>query len=139
MKSNVKAQFHLEFMLAVSLSMVILLVFLIAIRGSLEEKIEQKHYLVIRDYGLSLQKEFITAAQVHNGYMRHLTIPDSVSNVEFGINNTENYLYIYYDNENSYYKKSMSFKIPVVNGSLKQGFNESNIIKKQNNTIYILN
>ncbi len=139
MKSNTKAQFHLEFMLAVSLSMVILLVFLIAIRGSLEEKIEQKQYLVIRDYGLSLQKEFITAAQVHDGYIRRLIIPDSVSNVEFGINNTENYIHLYYDRENNNYKKSMSFKIPHINGSLKQGFNETNIIKKQNNTIYVLN
>jgi hypothetical protein len=85
---------------------------------------EQRNIKRLQSLGRSLQDEIILAHNVEYGYVRTLSIPQSLGSVDVLINNTRNDIYL------TYKRSELSFRIPPTEGTFAIG---TNLIKKLEN------
>ena len=122
------AQGAAEFMIILGAILFFFVAFFAVIHSNIEKKNSEKERVIIQNIALDVQDEINIAAKASEGYEREFKIPENVLGREYNINITENFVYV------SSQRHAISYKIPEINGSIKKG---SNIIKKQNGTIYL--
>jgi len=107
-----KSQVATEFMLMVSLAIVVLIVLMGVLYFLFYNYSEEKNTNKLTDLGYSLQSEFILAAEVEPGYERTINIPNDTegANYTIEINNTEIVI--------KYRSTDLLFTIPYVNGTI---------------------
>lgn len=107
-----KSQVATEFMLMVSLAIVVLIVMLGVLYYLFIDYSEEKNVNKLTDLGYSLQSEIIVAAEVEPGYERAINIPNDTegANYTIEINNTEIVI--------KYRSTDLLFTIPRVTGSI---------------------
>ena len=98
-----------------ALGVVFALVFLLMVKILINDQTEDRNVAEIRDFGYSIQRELILAAEVNPGYERQMMIPDKVGLIDYAINNTESLLIINYDNSD------YTFPIPNISGTVTKG------------------
>lgn len=125
-----KSQVATEFMLMVSLAIVVLIMMMGVLYYLFINYSEEKNINKLTDLGYSLQSEIIVAAEVEPGYERVITLPPDAggANYSIKINNTEIAI--------KYRSTDLLFTIPRVNGSINTKGNLT-IKKIDANTINI--
>lgn len=125
-----KSQVATEFMLMVSLAIVVLIMMMGVLYYLFIDYSEEKNINKLTDLGYSLQSEIIVAAEVEPGYERVIALPPDAggANYSIKINNTEIAI--------KYRSTDLLFTIPRVNGSINTKGNLT-IRKIDANTINI--
>ena len=123
-----KAQIAIEFVLLVSVTFIILLIFLKAIGDQADDLNEKKEFILVKDLAYKAQYEINIASQVKSGYNRTFFIPEKLDNNDYTITKIENKITIGLKNS------EFTITIPDVNGSIKKG---NNTIKNIGGVIYI--
>jgi hypothetical protein len=106
-----KSQIATEFMLMISLAIVVLIMMMGVLYYLFVNYSEEKNINRLTDLGYSLQSEFILAAEVEPGYERNVT-PDKIEDANYTINIHDKEIAI------KYRKTDLLFIIPQVNGSI---------------------
>ncbi len=127
---NKKSQASIEFLILIGI-MTIISVLVLAVLGNYSDRtataIEET---IFKDYGNYLQSEIITASQVNDGYIRKITLPNSIHGYEYTISNTNKSFKIISERSNI----EFFYDIPKISGTLKKG---ENIIRKKEGVINI--
>lgn len=119
----------MEMLFLVAFLSIISLVFIAAAGMKMNQFSEKQKSDAVKDFGISIKKEFDLASVVKNGYRREIEIPQEIGqSIPYTISNSNSTLII------STEKKDYTAIIPKVKGTLSKG---KNIIKKTNNSIYI--
>ena len=75
-----RSQVSIEFFIFVGLAFLVAIAFELAALDQLKDFRMQKESDAVRDLALKLQKEFVLAATVEDGYARTFTIPNKLDN-----------------------------------------------------------
>jgi len=125
-----KAQVAIEFMLMVSLAMIIMVMFMGVTLALTHDYSEEKNINRLQDLGYSLQSELIFAAEVEPGYERTIYIPDRVGDSDYSITRTADDIVI------TYKGADYLFAIPsTTSGAFQKGANT--ISKPSENNVVI--
>ncbi len=127
MKSK-KAQTAIEFVVIFGMVLLFFIAFFAVIQSNIEEKNQEKKRIIAQNIGLGVQDEINLAAGSSEGYYREFYIPKNIIGYEYEISIEENFILISGD------KLAMSFKIPLITGSIKK---EINIIQKKEGIVYL--
>jgi hypothetical protein len=123
-----KSQIAIEFVIFMGAGLVFLIGFVIAITALGADKVDEKAYYKLNDFGASIQSEIILASEVNEGYTRTIFIPRSVEGIPFTMNNTNSHLFVHYK------KEQLHYAIPNTLGMLQQGYNT---LRNNNGTVVI--
>ncbi|HYD03048.1 MAG TPA: hypothetical protein VEC16_02000 [Alphaproteobacteria bacterium] len=129
---NKKAQIVIEFLLLIGMAFFIIIVLLISLMSVSEGNHKTKTYNDLNDLGMSLQEEFLLAAELEDGYTRKINLPATVNGVQYNAtlgslaNDTRSYLQIDYESTQLYYE------LPKIYGTLTMG---DNIIRKNDGVL----
>lgn len=123
-----KAQISVEFFVLLGLAFLIAIVFELASVQQLNDFRAKKEGDLVKDLALKLQKEFLVAANVEDGYIRTFTIPTTLDNINYSLTTVN--LTITVESANSLFIIS----IPNVVGNVSKG---TNTINKTNGIIYV--
>lgn len=113
-----KSQVATEFMLMVSLAIVVIIALMGVLFYLFTNYSEDKNLKRLTDLGYSLQSEFILAAQVEPGYERNITLPSDVEGMNYSIKISSNEIVLTFRVENANKKTDLLFLIPNVTGSI---------------------
>lgn len=105
-----KSQVAVEFILMISLAMVVLIILVGVLYYLFYNYSEEKNINKLTDLGYSLQNEFILAAEVEPGYERNITFPENIDGTNYSIRISDNDVII------KYRDIEYLFAIPQVNG-----------------------
>ncbi len=128
MCKHIRAQIAIEFILLVSVTFIMLLIFLKAVGDQADELNEKKEFIIVKDLAYKIQYEINMATQVKSGYNRTFFIPEKLDNKDYTITPTENKITISLKNS------EFTITIPEINGSIKNG---SNTITNIGGVIYL--
>jgi hypothetical protein len=123
-----KAQSALEFILVLSFVLFFFILFYAAIQESMGDKIKAKNDLALKNSALAVKNEIDLAYSASDGYRREFIILSKLGNVDYSINITSGFVYVKTSTS------AMALPVANVEGDLILG---TNIIQKQNNTIYL--
>ncbi|MBN1175432.1 hypothetical protein JXA48_02195 [Candidatus Woesearchaeota archaeon] len=128
-----KAQVSIEFIILLTMSVFMIITFMIAIKHVSDQKLLKKTLNELDDLGKSVQQELMLASQLNDGYVREIYIPARLYGVDYSLNTsavsgTVMYLNIYYEGVELFYL------IPYIQGDVKTGLNT---ISKNNNTVMV--
>ncbi|MBN2052765.1 hypothetical protein JW756_04645 [Candidatus Woesearchaeota archaeon] len=127
-----KAQVAIEFMLMVSLAMVVMVMFMGVVLVLTHDYSEEKNINRLQDLGYALQSELILAAEVEPGYERTILIPEKAGDSEYSITCTA------YDIVITYRGAEHLFAMPnITSGAFQKGNNK--ISKPNENSVIITN
>jgi hypothetical protein len=107
----------IEFIMMVSLAIIVLVVMLGLLYHMLTDYSEEKNINRLKDLGYSLQSELILAAEVEPGYERIMYIPDKVENFNFTLSQSTKDIILRYRTSDFF------FPIPTVTGTFDKGNN----------------
>lgn len=127
-KRNIKSQSSIEFMIFVSIIIVVFIIILGIVSQRLIEINKQREEVLANDLLISLQKELNLATKVEDGYFRSFKIPLILGNKLFQLVNQGNELAVVYENID------YEIKIPYFDGNLTLG---NNFIRKQGGIVYV--
>ena len=113
-----KSQVATEFMLMVSLALVIVMMMIGVLNYLIYDYSEEKNIKRLTDLGYSLQNEFILAAQVEPGYERNITLPPDIEGTNYSVNITRNRIVLTYRASDPKKKIDLVFSIPEVTGTI---------------------
>ncbi len=117
MGKHIRAQIAIEFILLVSVTFIMLLIFLKAVGDQADELNEKKEFILVKDLAYKIQYEINMATQVKSGYNRTFFIPEKLDNKDYTITKTENKITISLKNS------EFTITIPEINGNIKNGSN----------------
>ena len=125
-----KAQSSIEFIILIGAVMFFLLAFFILMSGDIAGKQGEKQNLLVNEVAESVQNEINMASNSNNDYQREFNVQNSLENEEYDLSITEDMIYVRTDDG----KHAVALPIPPVQGTIQKG---ANIIKKQNDTVYL--
>ncbi len=128
MGKHIKAQLAMEFVLLVSISFFILLVFLKATGDKVDDLNDEKEFILAKDLAYKIQHEINIAAQVKPGYNRTFFIPEKLDNKDYTINKTKDGLTI------ALKDSEFTVRIPEINGTVING---NNTIRNIGGVVYL--
>ena len=105
-----KSQIATEFMLMVSLAIVVLIMMMGVLYYLFIDYSEEKNVNKLTDLGYYLQSEFILAAEVEPGYERTISLPDNAGGANYSIRIHDTEIVI------KYRDTDLLFTIPNVTG-----------------------
>ena len=123
-----KAQVSFEFILLVSISFVILIIFFNFVTERISATEENRFARIFRDEIYSLRSEFQMAAGFEDGYNRDFTVPSLISQRNYTIGIQANTLYA------NTTTQEVSFPVPPITGTIQKGTNH---IRKTGGVIYL--
>ncbi len=126
-----RAQIAIEFVMLAGMAVILLVVILVAAAAISSDKGDETAYNELRDFGASLQRELIVAAEMQEGYNRIVEIPEKINGREYSIitwSNNESYIAIEYKGREIY------FATPKTSGEFTKGHNR---ITKKDGTIQL--
>jgi len=127
---KIKAQTSIEFLILIGFILFFFVIFFVAINMNMQNKIEQREELLIKEIAVSVQDEISLAIKSSDGYSREFQIPEKLGNKDYEINIIENMVYLRaVDNS-----IALALPVPEINGDLIKGTNQ---ITKQNNEVYL--
>jgi hypothetical protein len=112
-----KAQGAFEFLLLVGIAFTASVIFLIASFQDIDELIQRKDYMMLRDQGDLIQGELFLALQVEDGYARSFEVPSAIGNRDFTITSSNKTITLTND------RSTYSFRIPGIEGNVTKGMN----------------
>jgi uncharacterized protein (UPF0333 family) len=107
-----KSQIAMEFMLMISLAIVVLIMMMGVLFFLFNNYSEEKNINKLTDLGYSLQSEFILAAEVETGYERSITLMPDIGGANYSIRISNKEIMIKYRNTD------FLFMIPQVSGTI---------------------
>jgi len=107
-----KSQIAMEFMLMISLAIIVVIIMIGVLYYLFVNYSEEKNTNRLTDLGYSLQSEFILASEVEPGYERNITIPPDSGGANYSIQIIDKNIVIKYRNND------FLFTIPQVTGSI---------------------
>ncbi len=113
-----KSQVATEFMLMVSLAIVVIMALMGVLYYLFTNYSEDKNLKRLSDLGYSLQNEFILAAQVEPGYERNINLPADVEGTNYSIKISGNDIVLTYRAGDAKKRTDLLFSIPNVTGSI---------------------
>jgi hypothetical protein len=117
MGSMAKGQFILEFLILVSLAIIIGIMYLAITNQLLFSGSEEQRILALDDIGFRLQNEVIVAATVEDGYSRNITLPTLTNRFPYNISSDNTTITLTSGNVERIYE------IPQINGRFQIGRN----------------
>jgi len=123
-----KAQISAEFFVLLGLAFLIAIAFEFASLDQLNDFRIKKESDAVKDMALKLQKEFLVAATVEDGYVRTFTIPDTLDMINYTLTTKNSTITV--ESPKSLYIVS----IPKAIGNVTKG---TNTINKTGGVIYI--
>ena len=117
-----RGQLSIEFILLMAMSFAVLFTFAFALMSVANQKNEAKTFQEINNLGISLQKEFLLASELENGYSREIYVPEKLNGFSYTITNgnatsAEGYLEILFAD------RGVTYNIPLINGTIQKGAN----------------
>jgi len=112
-----KAQIAIEFVLLVSISFIILLIFLKAVENQADDLNEKKEFVLVKDLAYNVQYEINMATQVKPGYNRTFFMPEKLNNKDYTITKVGNKITIGLKNS------EFTITVPEINGNITKGNN----------------
>jgi hypothetical protein len=125
---NKKSQSAFEFIMVLSFMLFFFILFYTAIQDNLADKIKERNSMVLKSFALGIKNEIDLAYSATNGYSREFTIPENLGGVIFNVTIISGIIYLKTD------VSSLGIPAAPVDGNLLLG---KNIIRKENNTIYL--
>ncbi len=129
MCKHIKAQIAVEFIFLVSVTFIMLLIFLKVAGNQADELNEKKEFILVKDLAYKIQYEINMATQVKSGYNRTFFIPEKLDNKDYTITQTENKITIGLKNS------EFTITIPEINGNINKG---NNTIINKGGVIYLI-
>ncbi|MBU0757653.1 MAG: hypothetical protein KKF44_06290 [Nanoarchaeota archaeon] len=123
-----RSQVSMEFIIMIGLALAVMITFIGIISELIGRNVDEKKKLIIEDFGLSIQNEFIMASEANLGYRREFVIPVKIEGIIFDITNDEKSLKLNYSRGINY------FRIPDTIGFVVKG---NNLIQNENGTVCI--
>lgn len=113
-------QIAIEFLLLIGVGLFILLIALITITHVSKDKIDEKTYYELDDFGLAIRQELVLASEMEDGYTRKINIPVTVNGRAFTITsipvtNETSMLVIMFNELN------LTYVIPPIQGAFLKG------------------
>jgi len=133
------AQGSIEFLILTGVIVLFLTLFFLAIQEGNAERFNDEKRIYVQNVAFSIQDELNIALKSSNGYMRRFEIPEKILGLDYEAELTENVIYVELT-ENVIYVKTFDGKhaiaLPITNvtGQIVKG---TNLIKKENNTVFI--
>ena len=103
-----------------------------AIQYKRTEKLNEKTDIILKNVATNIQSEINLAFKSSNGYEREFELPDEIMGKEYNASVIDGAVYVRTLDE----KHAIVLSTHKISGELNIG---NNLIKKQNNTIYINN
>jgi capsule polysaccharide export protein KpsC/LpsZ len=113
-----KSQVAAEFILMISLAMIVLMVLILVLYYLFYDYSEEKSINKLTELGYSLQSEFILAAEVEPGYERSIILPPDVEGANYSIRISNDDIVITYRENEPSKKTDLLFTIPEVTGTI---------------------
>lgn len=123
-----RAQSAIEFLILIGAVLFFVTLFLMVVQGNVEQKNREKEEIIVQNMAMSIQDELNLAAKSTNGYSREFLIENTIYGKDYNVTLSDNRVYIKTE------RIAMSYPVVGVYGNVKKGIN---IIKKQNNSIYL--
>jgi len=117
MGKRLKAQVAIEFIILVSIALIMLIIFVSSTSDHAEKLNRQRDFIILKDLAYSIQNEINLASQVREGYNRTFSLPDELDGNEYTITTYENEFRV------STNGMDFSLRIPKINGTIKKGNN----------------
>jgi hypothetical protein len=127
MLQTLKSQSAIEFMILLGF---VLTIFFIVVNETMEDKIDERMTLQLKEIATIVQDEIILASKSSDGYKRNFNIPASLNGISYKINITDGMIYIRTDDLND----ALSIPATPVIGDIKIG---ENVIKKQGGQVFL--
>lgn len=125
-----QAQISLEFIMMVGIAVLVTAVFIVILNDVFTDSVREKNQEAVNDFAYAIQSEIILANRAEPGYVRVWTLPPTLHNHPYSIENTNTTFTIWYDNN----KATLTLPIPLINGTL---VNDTMIIRNINGTVHI--
>ena len=116
----------MEFLMLVGAATVMVFAFSFVFFEMYSDNLARKEEILLRDYGYSLQNEFIVASESRDGYVRTFEVPERLEGFYYNISITNSVLRL----QGS--KNGFSFLLPSMKGNIVKG---SNILTISNTTL----
>lgn len=123
-----RGQIAVEFLITVGILLFFLVLFLIALEISSNEKNYEKESILVNEIGLSIKNEIDLAYESSNGYYREFNIPNTIFNKEYILNYSGNRIYLRTG------KIGASFLVLNYTGNISKG---TNVIEKKGGEVFI--
>lgn len=123
-----KAQVGIEFLFIVSAALFFFMLIIATIYANIGEKQNEKESTEVEQLALSIKEEIDIAHKTSNGYTRVFYVPNTISGKDYEIKIQNDHIYVLTD------RNSASFNVREVTGDIQK---RENIIKKENDTIYL--
>ena len=124
------AQGSIEFLILTGVIVLFLTLFFLAIQEGNAERFNDEKLIYVQNVAFSIQDELNIALKSSNGYMRRFEIPEKILGLDYEAELTENVIYVKtFDG-----KHAIALPITNVTGQIVKG---TNLIKKENNTVFI--
>ncbi|MFA5856022.1 MAG: hypothetical protein WC867_01590 [Candidatus Pacearchaeota archaeon] len=105
-------------------------VFFIVINETMEDKIDERMNLQLKEIARIVQEEIILASKSSDGYKREFNIPTSLNGINYQINVTDGMIYIRTEDLD----EALSLRATPIIGDVRIG---ENIIKKQGGQVIL--
>lgn len=125
-----KSQTSIEFIILLGFAFFFFIVFFAVIQGNMSDKVRENQNQAMKEAALSVRDEINLAHESSNGYQREFQVPQDLAGKDYNINITENMVYL----RTLDGKNSIALPVAQLIGNVQKS---SNIIRKQNNTIYL--
>ena len=123
-----KGQASVEFMFMIMSATAMTVIFSFVFSEMYQDGLKEKQVVLFKDFGESMQREFLIAAYARQGYERKITLPEDLEGYDYSIVIDRNTMIL-----SGNYTISV-FIIPETSGSILKG---DNIIRKINDSICI--
>ncbi|MBS3131187.1 hypothetical protein J4212_02025 [Candidatus Woesearchaeota archaeon] len=123
-----KSQVATEFLVFVSIAMMISIVFTAASFSKAKELGSRKEFFLVKDTAAMIQNELTTASQVESGYYRTFEVPEKLGNKEYNITIKGRILTVWTESQ------AYSVGLPNTTGKIAKG---ANSIRKEGNEVFI--
>lgn len=125
-----KCQVSIEFLFLFGLLFFAITIFMAVLSEDFHSFAVDKEENTMKDFGVYLQNEILTASDVNNGYHRKIYLPHEIGGIDYTISNTENSFKLV----STPSELEFTYYIPKVQGNFKKG---ENLIHKKKGVIYI--
>jgi hypothetical protein len=130
MLKTLKSQSAIEFMIILGFILIAFTVFFIVINETMEDKIDERMNLQLKEIARIVQEEIILASKSSDGYKREFNIPTSLNGINYQINVTDGMIYIRTEDLD----EALSLRATPIIGDVRIG---ENIIKKQGGQVIL--
>lgn len=128
LRTSHRGQTAIEFLVIVGISIMLLAIYLATVNDLFGSYSQEKAVFAIQRQALELQKEFLTASIVHDGYERTLSIPERAHGFNYTLNYTPGYLTL------TFKGATATVAIPNASGNITKGMRT---LRKQNGMITV--